>query len=105
MSQWTYSNADNTVIHREVGGFYESRLASSIELAEGEVILPFEPDLDVLASQARDKRNLLLAESDWTQGADVPQSLKDVWAPYRQALRDVPQQADFPTTIVWPTKP
>jgi len=27
------------------------------------------------------------------------------WATYRQDLRDVPQQAGFPTTVVWPTKP
>ena len=24
---------------------------------------------------------------------------------YRQALRDVPAQAEFPQNIVWPTKP
>jgi len=26
-------------------------------------------------------------------------------ATYRQALRDVPQQAGFPVTITWPEKP
>jgi hypothetical protein len=29
---------------------------------------------------------------------------KDEWRAYRQALLDVPQQAD-PFDIVWPTKP
>jgi len=27
------------------------------------------------------------------------------WATYRQALRDVPQQAGFPSDINWPTTP
>ena len=27
------------------------------------------------------------------------------WATYRTALLDVPQQAGFPDTITWPTKP
>lgn len=105
MTQWTYSNAEQTVAHREVDGMFESRLAFAIELADGEEIAPFVPDLQALASQVRDRRNQLLTESDWTQAADVPQSLKDAWAPYRQALRDVPQQTGFPTDIVWPTKP
>jgi len=53
----------------------------------------------------RTKRNSLLSGSDWTQGVDVPQAIKDKYAAYRQALRDVPQQAGFPDNIVWPTKP
>lgn len=106
MTQWTYLNAEQTVAHRTFGGrAYESRLVSAIELADGEEILPFVPDLQALASQARDQRNRLLTASDWTQGADAPQTLKDAWAPYRQALRDVPQQAGFPSSITWPTKP
>jgi hypothetical protein len=106
MTQWTYSNAEQTVAHRTFGGAArESRLVSAIELADGEEIAPFVPDLQEMALRARGQRNQLLTESDWTQAADVPQALKDVWAPYRQALRDVPQQAGFPTDIVWPTKP
>jgi len=30
---------------------------------------------------------------------------RDAWATYRQALRDLPQQAGFPVTIDWPVKP
>lgn len=63
------------------------------------------PPLVRIAATARSKRNRLLAETDWTQAADVPQATKDLWAPYRQALRDVPQQSGFPTEIVWPVKP
>jgi hypothetical protein len=58
-----------------------------------------------LPIEIRQKRNTLLASSDWTQAADVPQAIKDAWATYRQALRDVPQQAGFPANVTWPTKP
>lgn len=57
------------------------------------------------AADARAFRDQLLAQTDWTQAADVPQATKDKWAPYRQALRDVPQQPGFPENIQWPAKP
>jgi hypothetical protein len=73
----------------------------------GQFVEPPEPEqpLEQLAATARSKRDSLLAQTDWTQAADVPQATKDLWAPYRQALRDVPQQSGFPTEIVWPVKP
>lgn len=57
------------------------------------------------AVQIRLERNTKLAATDWTQAADVPQSVKDSYAPYRQALRDVPTQSGFPNEIIWPTQP
>lgn len=57
-----------------------------------------------LASQARAIRNGLLTASDWTQVADAPVD-QPAWATYRQALRDVPSQAGFPSAIDWPTRP
>lgn len=57
------------------------------------------------AAEVRKDRDAKLAQTDWTQAADVPQATKDKWAPYRQALRDVPQQAGFPDNIQWPIKP
>ena len=56
------------------------------------------------AAGVRANRSRKLADSDWTQVADSPVD-KAVWATYRQALRDVPQQAGFPETIQWPTQP
>lgn len=52
----------------------------------------------------RHDRNLKLALSDWTQLSDAPVN-KVLWAAYRQALRDIPQQAGFPTSIDWPVAP
>jgi hypothetical protein len=59
----------------------------------------------IVYSQAiRTQRNKLLKESDWTQVADAPVD-KAAWATYRQALRDITEQAGFPNNINWPTKP
>lgn len=68
-------------------------------------IAPPEPDyIAELTEQARKERNRLLAASDWTQIADAPVD-HAAWAVYRQALRDVPEQAGFPENVIWPTKP
>jgi hypothetical protein len=56
------------------------------------------------AEEVRTERDRLLAASDWTQVADAPVD-QAAWAEYRQALRDVPEQAGFPENVVWPTKP
>jgi len=55
------------------------------------------------AALIRAKRDVLLKECDWTQLTDVSVEIKTKWAPYRQALRDVPQQSGFPHNVVWPT--
>ena len=60
---------------------------------------------DRRSTQVRAERNAKLTATDWSQGADTPQAIKDKYAPYRQSLRDVPAQTDFPNTIVWPTDP
>jgi len=65
---------------------------------------PDERERDQLAKEARDQRDALLAQSDWTQVPDAPVD-QAAWATYRQALRDVPQQAGFPSDINWPTTP
>lgn len=51
----------------------------------------------------RAERNKLLVDSDWTQLPDAPVDAA-AWATYRQALRDVTNQAN-PFAIVWPESP
>lgn len=58
---------------------------------------------DRAAAEARDKRNGLLAATDWTANSDV--TMSTAMTAYRQALRDLPAQAGWPTTINWPTAP
>ena len=56
------------------------------------------------AKNVRATRDAKLAECDWTQVADAPVD-KQVWATYRQALRDVTTQEGFPWTVTYPEKP
>ena len=51
----------------------------------------------------RELRNAQLSDTDWTANSDVIMS--DDMTTYRQALRDITDQAGFPTNITWPTKP
>ena len=55
------------------------------------------------AEQFRYIRDDLIAETDWWAVAD--RTMTDAETTYRQALRDIPAQEGFPTTITWPTKP
>jgi hypothetical protein len=56
------------------------------------------------AASVRQERSDKLADCDWTQVDDSPVD-KAVWATYRQALRDITDQAGFPWTITWPDAP
>ena len=66
-----------------------------------------EPTAEQQEMQVRAQRNSLLSLSDWTQLADAPLTTeqKQAWAEYRQALRDVPEQAGFPENVAWPFSP
>ena len=55
------------------------------------------------AESVRTERNKLLADTDWWALSD--HTMTQAQIDYRQALRDVPAQDGFPTTITWPTKP
>ncbi len=57
------------------------------------------------ASSVRSKRNQLLAACDWTQAKDIGDEVSSLWAVYRQALRDIPNQEGFPHTVNWPLAP
>jgi hypothetical protein len=59
------------------------------------------------AEDIRERRDALLANSDWTQGNDTPLDnvARQAWASYRQALRDITSQDGFPRSVTWPTEP
>ena len=86
---------------------------SAVELEELETQAAAR-DADL--SDIRQQRNQLLANCDWTQGADAPLTEAQIvsWATYRQELRDFPdgksKVSEFPTEsefgqIIWPTPP
>ena len=62
-------------------------------------------DRALAEKSVRAKRQSLLTASDWTQLPDVPLETKAAWATYRQALRDITDQAGFPFDVVWPVAP
>ena len=59
---------------------------------------------DRKAAEVRAQRNAKLAETDWTQIADATTD-KQAWATYRQALRNISTQAEFPNNVTWPDAP
>lgn len=100
---------------------HEVEIGSDKQLAEANVIAwrsPYaQPDIETLrvlfvqhkaeweAQENRHKRNALLSDTDWTQTPDLSADFRKRWANYRQALRDLPQQAGFPQRIDWPQPP
>lgn len=54
-------------------------------------------------SNLREKRNSLIAETDYLALSDV--TLSSEMITYRQALRDLPANTTNPANPVWPTKP
>jgi len=57
----------------------------------------------------REWRDWLLVESDYTQASDIPNPITDsnkqLWATYRQTLRDIPTDFTTPIDVIFPTKP
>ena len=61
---------------------------------------------DMQIKLVREKRNELIAESDWMGNSDVTMSAE--WTTYRQNLRDITNGVDTVekiNNITWPTKP
>lgn len=61
-------------------------------------------DFQFASIEIINKRNKLLELSDWTQVLDTPVN-RDSWVLYRQELRDITKQEQFPFNVIWPTKP
>ena len=66
-----------------------------------------EQKLNELATTIRSKRNSLLAETDYLLMNDYPISAEDLARikKYRQELRDLTKQENFPTNVVFPDFP
>lgn len=64
-------------------------------------------ETDDKKKHVRQDRNGRISQCDWTQLDDTPLDnvAKGKWANYRQALRDVPEQAGFPFNVIWPDHP
>lgn len=63
-----------------------------------------QADYNAAAAAVRAERDRLIASCDWTVLGDA-KTVKADWRAYRQALRDVPEQAGFPYDVTWPVRP
>lgn len=80
---------------------------ASISEAEADALRAPRVSPDDQAAAIRAERNAMLATCDWTMLPDAPLSAAQIasWQSYRQALRDLTDQAGFPATVVWPVAP
>jgi len=99
--------AINEVGLQEGQGIIEGNYQANEHIVvDGEAVARIDNILEIL----RLKRDVLLAESDWTQVNDSPLSdtKKEEWSVYRQALRDLPTNNINATSIddiTFPTPP
>ena len=63
-----------------------------------------DQEYSLLNLEALGKQNQLLRDSDWTQLPDTPAD-KPAWAAYRQQLRDISLQPEYPYQVTWPQAP
>lgn len=91
LAQWCNSN-NAMIVDR--GDYYEA------------VPIP-APTEEELARDVRDTRNAKLSETDYLVASDYPISEKNLAEIkiYRQALRDITEQAGFPESTIWPDVP
>lgn len=64
-------------------------------------------EYEKLAAEIRTKRDKLLTETDWTQVTDTVLNTEkqQEYKEYRQQLRDITEQEEFPYAVVFPEKP
>jgi hypothetical protein len=74
--------------------------------ATDETRYSYEPGIEQLWTDVREKRAMLISGSDFMMMPDYPISdaFRAKLAAYRQALRDVTKQTD-PANIIWPDVP
>ena len=61
--------------------------------------------MDAACQSFRWQRNQLLLESDFFNFPDTCVANVQDWLNYREALRDLPEQPNFPKAIIWPERP
>ena len=64
-------------------------------------------DSNEASKQIIKKRDELLYKTDWTQIPNNPLTAEQqaAWATYRQQLRDIPQQSEYPLNVIFPVAP
>ena len=99
------SELENIITSDEIGVIETTDLDIDVtkKVVNGTLVVDQEKVAEIAAIEVRQKRNTLLVETDWWAVSDRTMTQAEI--DYRQALRDVPEQAGFPHNITWPTKP
>ena len=116
VSDWYFSDSPivpvTPGIRLEVPEGLDPQCIMAVRADDGTITLQADPTkLEAKIQQAwtalRAQRNSLLVASDFTQLQDAHLSAekKSAWADYRQALRDLPENATDPTQVTWPVSP
>lgn len=90
-------DGDNSVA-TDANGNIVSWDASAVAAKEVELIAAHK------LSELRTERNRLIAETDWWVMSDTP-TMTSEQTTYRQALRDITDNATSLDDVTWPTKP
>lgn len=105
---------EDETVTKYIYDMYKTTLNNRGNLAEDiennfEIWLQFAKDSEYkkLAEQIRTKRDKLLTETDWTQVTDTVLSneKQQEYKIYRQQLRDITEQKNFPYSVVFPENP
>jgi len=104
---WTFTGADYSTKEEFKENFSLAEADWSFTWAEFQA-KQTEVEGAVHMKLLRNKRDKLLTKCDWTQGADVPDTIKNAWVSYRQSLRDITNgvtTVEQANNVTWPTKP
>ncbi len=109
-SQTPHDKEMRSLIQKHCEGSQTHRIVRGDDLSwTVEVIPELTPEerMAKAEQEARSKRDYLISQTDYLLAPDYPITAESLEAvkEYRQALRDVPQQAGFPDEIDWPTMP
>lgn len=109
------------MLHVATGGIHEVTNAEDYSELEW-IVLPAKPDgpteqwiwtgsawaknIPLGFLLLREKRNALLAASDWTEySRKLPSQVKAQWLAYRDQLFDLPKTVTDPFNFTWPVTP
>lgn len=88
-------------------GYYIEEIEQKDGVRQFQIKEVAKPSIEELADRVRSQRDALLAKTDYLVMPDYPigeTELNEVKA-YRQGLRDITKQKDFPNDVTYPEKP
>ena len=99
----TYNGVEYSPATNVKDGVTTLEALSEADCVEFEASRKKRPERDL--ERLREKRNSILAKSDWRANSDV--TMSDEWKTYRQALRDITKtyKSIQDDGFEWPTEP